>query len=112
MTTSILTSIKKLLGLAAEDTSFDVDVIMHINDAFMTLRDLGVGPEEGFRINSDIEAWDMFINDSQIFEDVKTYVYKKTKLGFDPPLSGTTVQMMERQIAETEWRLNARSDKG
>lgn len=102
---SILTSIKKLLGIADEDTNFDTDVIIHINSVFSTLTQLGVGPTEGFTIKDDDAVWTDFISEDQ-FENVKTYVYLRVKLIFDPPLSSTVIASYEKQISELEWRLN------
>ena len=92
---SILTSIKKLLGITEEDTSFDTDVIIQINSAFMILNQLGVGPEEGFIISDDMATWDEFLPEGKQLEGVKTYIYLKVKLVFDPPY---------------EWRLNIAVD--
>ena len=83
---SILTSIKKLLGITEEYDQFDPDIIMHINSVFMILTQLGVGPAEGFSIEDDTAVWTDFIQDVKKLESVKTYVYLKVKLAFDPPL--------------------------
>ena len=107
---SILTSIKKLLGIAEEYTQFDEDIIMHINTVFLNLTQLGVGPEEGFLIEDDVASWEDFINDNTQLQAVKTYVYLKVKLFFDPPLSSSVIESMNRMIAELEWRLNVAVD--
>ena len=107
---SILTSIKKLLGIAEEYTQFDEDIIMHINTVFLNLTQLGVGPEEGFAIEDDVASWEDFINDNTQLQAVKTYVYLKVKLLFDPPLSSSVIESMNRMIAELEWRLNVAVD--
>ncbi len=106
---SILDSIKKLLGISDEYTQFDNDIIMHINTVFMNLTQLGVGPEEGFFIEDNSATWTDFVdlkNEIQL-NAVKTYVYLKVKLLFDPPLSSSVVQSMNNMISELEWRLNA-----
>ena len=103
---SILTSIKKLLGIAEEYTQFDDDIIMHINSVFLNLTQLGVGPSEGFLIEDDTATWDDYIGDSNQLQAVKSYVYLKVKLLFDPPLSSSVTESMNRMIAELEWRLN------
>lgn len=103
---SILTSVKKLLGIAEEYTQFDEDIIMHINTVFLNLTQLGVGPEEGFSIEDDSAIWDDFIEDNIQLQAVKSYMYLKVKLLFDPPLSSSVVESMNRMIAELEWRLN------
>lgn len=105
---SILTSIKKLLGLNEDYTQFDEDIIMHINTVFLNLTQLGVGPKNGFIIEDDSSVWSDFvdIDDNTQLHAIKTYIYLKVKLVFDPPLSSSVVESMNRMIAELEWRLN------
>ena len=108
---SILTSIKKLLGITEEYEHFDADIIMHINAAFMTLSQLGVGPSDGFRITSKSNQWDEFIpSDNKNFESVKSYIYLKVKLLFDPPSSSAVMESTNRMINEFEWRLNVAAE--
>ena len=107
---SILTSIKKLLGIEEEYTQFDNDLIMHINSVFLNLTQLGVGPAEGFLIEDDTATWEDFIGDSNQLQAVKSYMYLKVKLLFDPPLSSSVIESMNRMIAELEWRLNVAVD--
>jgi hypothetical protein len=107
---SILTSIKKLLGITAEYTHFDTDLIVHINSVLMVLNQLGVGPEEGFFIEDESSSWVDFLGDNTNIELVKTYVYLKVKLLFDPPLSSAAIDSTNRLISEFEWRLNVAVD--
>ena len=107
---SILTSIKKLLGITEEYDQFDPDIIMHINSVFMILTQLGVGPAEGFSIEDDTAVWTDFIQDAKKLESVKTYIYMKVKLAFDPPLSSAVIESMKRMIDELEWRLNVAAE--
>lgn len=108
---SILTSIKKLLGVTEDYTQFDQDIIMHINTVFLNLNQIGVGPEEGFVIEDDTSDWSDFIGDDVRLQAVKTYVYLKVKLLFDPhALSSPVIESMNRTIAELEWRLMAAVD--
>lgn len=109
---SILTSIKKMLGIDEEYTHFDADIIMHINSVLMTLTQLGVGPSEGFAIEDDTSTWVDFIPQitTAQLHAVKSYIYMKVKLMFDPPLSSSVIESMNRQIAELEWRLNVAVD--
>ena len=107
---SILTSIKKLLGITEEYENFDQDIIMHINSAFMILNQLGVGPKSGFSISDKSSTWDEFIPESSNLEAVKTYIHLKVKLMFDPPLSSTVIEAIKSQINELEWRLNVSVD--
>lgn len=104
---SILTSIKKLLGITEEYEHFDQDIVMHINSAFSVLAQLGVGPEEGFCIKDASTTWSELLYDDARLELVKTYIYYKVKLGFDPPQSSSAVESINRQISELEWRINA-----
>lgn len=109
---SILTSIKKLLGIAEEYTHFDADIVMHINSVFMTLTQLGVGPSEGFYIEDKSTYWEDFIEDPTKLQAVKTYIYLKVKLVFDPGSVGSsTLASYERQIQELEWRLNVAAEE-
>lgn len=107
---SILTSIKKLLGISKEYTHFDDDIIMHINSVFMTLTQLGVGPSEGFIIEDDSALWTDFIEDVIKLQAVKSYMYLKVKLLFDPPLSSAVIESTNRMISEFEWRLNVEAE--
>lgn len=110
MEESILISIKKLLGIAKEYNNFDTDIIIHINTAFLNLNQLGVGPSEGFRIKDDKTTWNMFLNDSEKFDAVKTYIYLKVKLVFDPPLNSAVLEATKQSITELEWRLNVQAE--
>ena len=110
METSILTSIKKMLGVAEDYTEFDEDIVTHINSVFLNLTQLGVGPEEGFMIEDGTAVWEDFIDDSIKLQAVKTYMYLKVKLLFDPPLSSSVTESFSRMIAELEWRLNVAVD--
>ena len=108
---SILTSIKKLLGITEEYTHFDADLIMHINSTFMILKQLGVGPPNGFRISNSSSEWSDFIPiDDKRFESVKSYVYMKVRLLFDPPASSIAMDSMNRLLSEFEWRLNVEAE--
>lgn len=114
---SILTSIKKMLGLDEEYDAFDTDIIIHINSVLMTLNQLGVGPKEGFSITGKNETWNDFLtptilaslvepNKKEIFlSSVKTFVYLKVRILFDPPSNSFTIQAFEDQAKEYEWRI-------
>lgn len=110
---SILTSIKKLLGIAEEYEHFDNDIIMHINSVFMILTQLGVGPSKGFVITDSSASWDDFLPEGgEKLQAVKTYMYMKVKLMFDPPTSSAVMESMNRMVNEFEWRLNVAVDPG
>ena len=108
---SILTSIKKMLGLTEEYEHFDVDIITHINSTFRVLQQLGVGPSKAFRITDSDAIWSEFIDeDCEGFDEVKTYVYQRVKVLFDPPLSSAHMTALKESIAEFEWRLQVESE--
>lgn len=104
---SILNSVKKLLGIEPDYTEFDVDITMNINAAFFTLKQLGVGPDEGYMISGPDATYSEFLqgNDYDI-NQIKMYLFYKTKLGFDPPQSSIVTEAVKEMIKETEWRLN------
>lgn len=107
---SILTSIKKLLGPTEEYDHFDPDIIMHINSVLSNLTLLGVGPSEGFSIQDASDTWDDFIGDDQRLNHVKTYVYLRVRLVFDPPTNSAVIKAMEEEVDKLEWLLNVAAE--
>ena len=107
---SILTSIKNLLGIVEECTDFDQIIIMHINSVFSILNQLGVGPAAGFSIEDDSAVWSDFISNDSRLSDVKSFVYLKVRMLFDPPLSSAVAESMNRLASELEWRINVTVD--
>jgi hypothetical protein len=107
---SILTSIKKLLGITEDETHFDQDIIMHINSVFSILTQMGVGPTNGFAISDNKSIWSDFIEDDTRLELVKSYVHMKVRLLFDPPASSTILQSINSLISELEWRISVTVD--
>ena len=107
---SILNSIKKLLGIAEDYDHFDSDIIMHINSVFATLTQLGVGPEDGFSIDDESAKWEDFLPEERMLHSVKSYMFMKVKLMFDPPLSSAVIEYTKEQIKELEWRLQVAVD--
>lgn len=110
MSDSILTTIKKRLGIVEEYTEFDPDIIMDINSVFSVLYQLGVGPDEGFEIEDNTAVWSDFLPEGRLLNDVKTYTYLKTRKMFDPSLNSAVQQSMDSLIAELEWRINVAVD--
>lgn len=108
---SILTSTKKLLGIQESYTIFDTDILIHINTAFATLNQLGIGPEIGFIIEDDKATWDEYITTCNLTM-IRTYIYLKVRLVFDPPTSGVLIDSINRTISELEWRLYLEGDGG
>ena len=111
ITDSVLTSIKKLLGIADEYEHFDADLIIHINSVFSILTQLGVGSSKGFMIEDKSATWKDFISDKSKYMLVKSYMHLKVKLLFDPPLSSAVLECYKTQISEYEWRLNVAAEK-
>jgi hypothetical protein len=110
--TSILTSTKKILGIAEDYTVWDLDIITHINTAFSTLTQLGVGPAEGFMIEDATAEWSDFISDGDLqYNSVKTYVFLRVRMLFDPPTTSYLIEAMNKQIEELEWRLNVHREE-
>lgn len=106
MSDSILTSTKKILGIEEAYEAFDLDILTHINSVFGTLDQLGVGPAGGFMIEDKTATWTELLGSSPRYNAVKTYVYLRVRLLFDPPQTGYAVEAVEKQIQEHEWRLN------
>lgn len=110
---SILTDIKGMFGLSEGDQSFDKELIININSVFTILKQLGVGPVNGFRINDSNAEWSDFIDDEYQLDLVKTYIYLKVKLMFDiSTMTSPLIDVVKNQISECEWRLNAAADPG
>ena len=105
MEESVLKTIKQLIGCPDDFEQFDLDLIVHINSAFATLTQLGVGPKEGYRITGADNEWSEFEDDVQKLSLIKDYVYIKTRLLFDPPTSGSLMDSLKEQLKEMEWRL-------
>jgi hypothetical protein len=103
---SILNSTKKILGIDESYLVFDLDITTHINAAFSTLNQLGVGPENGYFITDEEDQWSEFdVPDNQLHL-AKTYIYLKVKSLFDPPATSYHTEAIKNQINELEWRLN------
>lgn len=108
---SILSDTKKLLGIPESNDHFDTDLILFINASFAVLYQLGVGPKTAaYKITGPDNEWGEFIQDEQNIENVKTYVYMKTRLAFDPPATGAAMEALKELIKESEWRLNVECD--
>lgn len=109
LTTSILGSVRKLLG---SDNYFDIDLIIHINSAFSELQQLGVGPEEGFAIEDESTEWEEYTNDKKIMNMVKTYMVLKVRLAFDiSTASSYMIETWKQECQRLEWRLQVACDR-
>ena len=106
MTDRILESVKKVLGIAPEYLAFDQDIVMHINSAFSVLHQLGVGPDEPFMIEDETATWTEFLGTERGVNSVKSYVYLRVRLLFDPPATSFALGAMEKQIEELGWRIS------
>lgn len=110
MSDSILASTKKALSVSPDYEVFDQDVIMHINSVFSTLHQLGVGPDAGFMIEDDSTTWDTFLQGDPRLNHIKTYVFLRVRLLFDPPTTAYLVEALKTQMQELEWRINVQRE--
>ena len=103
---SILSTVKKAIGISADDTAFDPDILLAINTAFYTLYQLGVGDNdtEPFRVEDERDAWDDFLDDGEM-EMYKSYVVMRTRMMFDPPTNSFLTDAINAQIKEFETRM-------
>lgn len=108
MDDTILGTIKKLLGIPTDYDVFDVDIIIHINTVITILNRIGVGPTEGFAIDSTT-TWSDYLSDDLLYESVKTYIYLKVRKIFDPP-QGSAINSMDELIRELEFTLQITAD--
>lgn len=110
MQDSILMTIRKLVCGNPYADHFDTDLLVHINACFAILNQLGVGPENGFVVTDETQSWSSYIADNYILNMVKTYVTLKVKKIFDPPLTSSVLEAMDKEISQLEWRLNVAVD--
>jgi hypothetical protein len=111
MDESILNSIRRMLGPTAEDEHFDAEIIPLINKEFWKLRDIGVGPDKTFSIEDSTSVWSDFMENIELFEAIKTFIYYGVKLIFDPPTQTSHLQAMKEDYKEYESRLHMACDK-
>lgn len=107
---SILNSTKKVLNIPADYDAFDVDILMHLNSILATLEQLRVGPDDGFVVEDADDEWTDFISDKKTLAPVKSYVFLRLRLLFDPPTNSFAIDSMDKQIKELEWRLNVTAE--
>jgi hypothetical protein len=111
MSSSILDTIKKMVGVDPSYEVFDTDIIVHINSTFSTLHQLGVGPSTPFYISDKTATWSQFTGSNLAIESVKSYIYAKVKLAFDPPATSFAIEALNKMCSEFEWRLNVQSEE-
>lgn len=111
MEDSILKSVKKLLHLPADYEQFDLDVLIHINSAFATLYQLGLGPTDEFIVQDDTKKWADYIGSDKYIQSIKTYVYLSVRLVFDPPTTSYAIDAFKNQLEELAWRLNVQREE-
>ena len=107
---SILTDVKTMLGIYYEDNAFDAELIMHINGTFMTLHQLGIGPESGFYITGPDTEWSEFSDNAHLVDSVKMFVFMKVRMIFDPPASSVVADAINQRLSEIEWRLTSQAE--
>ena len=111
MTNSIFQSVKKVVGLLEDDTSFDQDILLHINSVVSTLRQLGLSIPSGFYVRDDVQTWRDLLGEFRDLDLVKSYMTMKVRLMFDPPSSSFGLKSMEEMTKEFEWRINVLTDQ-
>lgn len=107
---SILVTVKKLMNIDPEEQAFDTDIVLLINSEFMVLKQLGIGPENGFSISDYNEKWSDFTNDKDLIDTLKIYVALRVRMLFDPPASSIVADAINSRISECEWRLNVQAE--
>lgn len=111
MENSILKTTKKVLGIDPSYNEFDTDILMHINSVFSTLNQLGIGPTFGYAIEDDAATWADYLGVQEIeFNFVKTYMYLRVRLLFDPPTTSFHLTALKEQITELEWRISVQRE--
>lgn len=104
--TSILQTVKKLLGIDASYTAFDVDIVAHINTALATLGDMGVGSDEDFVVEDETQLWSDYLDGDPRSNRIRTYIYLFVRRAFDPPGTGFLASSLDNQIKELETRIS------
>lgn len=107
---SILHDVKQLIGQEWDDNTFDLDIMTHINSVFLDLQQIGVGPEEGYSISGPDDKWDVLLKGDKNLNAVKTYIYGKVRMVFDPPSTGPLLNSLQAQLDKIEWRLMVQTD--
>lgn len=102
---SILNSIKKFLNISPEDTSFDQDLILLINSAFMVIMQEWHGVDHAFTVEDETTTWKDFLGDDKDYEGLKQYIGLRVKLVFDPPTNSAVIEAMKREMDDLEWRM-------
>ena len=108
---SILMSMKNMLNIEKNDPAFDTQIGMLINNEFMTLHQIGIGPDDGFVIHDANTKWTDFSDDQTLIETVKSFVYLRVRILFDPPASSVVADAINSRINELEWRLNVQAER-
>lgn len=112
MEQSILKSTKQVLQIGPDDESFDLAIMTHINSAFSTLNDLGVGPEDGFTIEDDVPVWmDFYTDSASQLNQIKVFVFLHSRMLFDPPTTTFHLSAMEKQLEQLTWRINVKREE-
>lgn len=108
---SILLSVKKVLGLGGDNSDFDADILIHLNSVLAILQQLGVGPEEGYYVDSESQTWEDYLGtDNKHINMIKSYICAKVRLLFDPPVSSAVMESLNRTCTEFEWRANVAAE--
>lgn len=108
---SILLSVKKVLGVDADCSDFDTDILMHLNSVLAVLQQLGIGPDDGYYVDGIDQTWSDYLGESHAYVAmVKSYITAKVRLLFDPPVSSAVMESLSRTCSEFEWRANVAAE--
>lgn len=110
MESIILETIKVMLGGPDLGESFDTDLLVHINSSAQILIDLGLIPKSDFKTIIKTTKWGDFLTNEGVLDFVKSFIYLKTKMVFDPPSSSYVSDALNRQITEFEFRIRLRCE--
>lgn len=108
---SIIDDIKLALGVPVENAEFDAEIIMHINSVIAELVQLGVGDQAvGYSVVNSQDTWDELISTEKRLNHVKSFMFLKVKMLFDPPTIGYVLTAIEHQIEQAQWRVMVAQD--
>lgn len=103
---SILTSVKKLLGIEEDNEAFDMEIMLHINGAITILTQIGVGPSTGYIVTNKEDTYSNWLGNTALYQNIPLYLFWKTRLSFDPPTNASVIKNYEDSIREAECRLS------
>lgn len=102
----IIDSLKSYLGIQREDHAFDQDILLHANNAFSVLYQVGIGSDKPMRIFDPEITWEyLFSNYDDVLDMIKEYTFLRVRLLFDPPQNSSLLESLKQTINECEYRI-------